>query len=274
VPVSFRGRPASLAVIEGRARGEVEFLPGAAPGARDLVEAGEAVALSESFVNRFGIRSPDGQLTAITLTTPKGETLFPVAGVYRDFTRDSGTILMVRGLFEQSWDDPRLHSLAIHPADGADTEQFTKDFRARFGALGRFAIYNNAALKSRILEIFEQTFAVTAALRAVAVVVAVVGVAFSLSILASERTREIGVLRALGAGAASAAAGLASGAALAMVLTWVVNKAFFGWTVSLAYPASQLALTPVWLVAVSILAALAPAWMAARTPPAAAVRFE
>jgi ABC-type lipoprotein release transport system permease subunit len=73
---------------------------------------------------------------------------------------------------------------------------------------------------------------------------------------------------------ANAAAGLASGAALAMVLTWVVNKAFFGWTVSLACPAAPLALTPVWLVAVSILAALVPAWIAARTPPAAAVRFE
>ncbi len=290
MPFSFRGRPAALAVLEGRARGELDFLPGPAPDAQALVDSGKAVALSESFVSRFGMPAPVDGTPSITLPTPAGDTAYPVAGICRDFTRDSGTVLIARSLFEQSWNDPRLHSLAVHPVPGADITQFTGDFRRQFGALGQFAIYDNAALKSRIFEIFEQTFAVTAALRAVAVLVAVVGVAFSLGILATERTREIGVLRALGAsrrqilgvfvgeaallGIASALAGLASGATLAMVLTWVVNKAFFGWTVSLAYPFSQLALTPVWLAAVAILAALVPAWKAARTPPAAAVRFE
>jgi putative ABC transport system permease protein len=38
--------------------------------------------------------------------------------------------------------------------------------------------------------------------------------------------------------------GLASGGLLAVVLTWVINKAFFGWTIDLSYPAIPLATMP------------------------------
>jgi putative ABC transport system permease protein len=75
-------------------------------------------------------------------------------------------------------------------------------------------------------------------------------------------------------GLTSALSGLASGGALAMVLTWIINKAFFGWTIELHYPPGQLLTTPLWIVAVAFLAALLPAWRAARIAPAGAVRFE
>jgi putative ABC transport system permease protein len=141
-----------------------------------------------------------------------------------------------------------------------------------------------------VLEIFDQTFAVTSVLRSIAVLVAVAGVLFSLSVLVIEREREIGVLRAVGAsrfqilaifliqaallGLTATLSGLASGGALAMVLTWVINKAFFGWTIELNYPLLTLAATPLWLIPAAILAALLPAWRASRIAPAQAVRFE
>ncbi len=67
-----------------------------------------------------------------------------------------------------------------------------------------------------------------------------------------EREREIGVLRAIGAsrrqvlgiflgeaaliGLTASIVGLLSGSLLAVILTWVVNKAFFGWTIAFSYP--------------------------------------
>ncbi len=83
--------------------------------------------------------------------------------------------------------------------------------------------------------------------------VAVAGVLFSFSVLVViEREREIGVLRALGAsklqvtafllaeaillGLTASLSGLVSGSALAVVLTGVINKAFFGWTIDLIFP--------------------------------------
>ncbi len=210
--------------------------------------------------------------------------------MYRDFARDRGTILMPRALFDRFWREARVNSLALKLRNPASAAAVGDAFRDRFGRQGQFALYDNAALRRRVFDIFDETFAVTSILRGIAIVVAVAGVLFSLSALVIEREREIGVLRAIGAsrpqvlsvflteaaliGFTSALSGLASGGALAMVLTWVLNKAFFGWTIDLQYPAVALITTPAWIVGVAFLAALWPAWRAAHVAPARAVRFE
>jgi putative ABC transport system permease protein len=68
--------------------------------------------------------------------------------------------------------------------------------------------------------------------------------------------------------------GVAAGACLAMVLTWVINLAFFGWTVRLSYPLDVLAWTPLWIAAAAGLAGLLPAARAAAVQPASALRSE
>jgi putative ABC transport system permease protein len=141
-----------------------------------------------------------------------------------------------------------------------------------------------------VLEIFDQTFAVTSVLRTIAVVVAVAGVLLSLSTLVLEREREIGVLRSQGAssgqirslvlteasmvGLLSSAVGIICGAAMAMILTWVINKAFFGWTIDLRYPWDVIAATPLWILPAALLAAWLPASRASHITPARAIRFE
>jgi putative ABC transport system permease protein len=287
IPIRFHDSATALTVIEGKGRGDLEFLPGSAPDAAAVLAAGQAVAVSESFSTRQGIQTGD----SIPLPTPAGEVPFPVCGVYRDFTRDSGTVLMTRELFRQHWPaDERIHSLAVRLEPDADPEGVAEAFRRHFGGAGPFSIYNNASLRARIFEIFDQTFAVTAILRAIAIVVAVAGVLFSFSVLVIEREREIGVLRALGAskfqvaalfltealllGLTASLSGLVSGSALSVILTGVINKAFFGWTIELTFPVSTLAATPLWLIPAVLVAALLPAWRAARIRPARAVRFE
>ena len=284
LPIRFRDELTSLAVINGKARGKVEFLAG--EGAEDGFQSGECVVVSESFANRFAVR-PQAK---ISLPTPAGDKEFNVCGIYRDFARDRGTILMLKTLFDRYWQETQVHSLALKLRDPKLSTAVGEAFRQRFGREGQFAIYDNAALRQRVFDIFDQTFAVTSVLRAIAIIVAVAGVLFSLSALVIEREREIGVLRSIGAsrqqvlgifvveaaliGFTSALSGLASGGALAMVLTWIINKAFFGWTIELHYPTLPLLTTPLWIVGVAFLAALLPAWRAARIAPATAVRFE
>ena len=150
--------------------------------------------------------------------------------------------------------------------------------------------YSNRSLKARILEIFNQTFAVTAVLKSISIAVAVGGVMLTLGILVMERARDLGVLRSLGAskgqivrmmlceamiiGMIASIVGLASGAVLALVLTWVVNKAFFGWSIDLAYPWWEMCLLPLWMTAAAVVAGYFPANGAAKTRPAAALRTE
>ena len=68
--------------------------------------------------------------------------------------------------------------------------------------------------------------------------------------------------------------GIAAGLALSLVLTFVVNKAFFGWTIQMSFPWAAIVSTPLWIVASALVAGWLPAIRAGRVPIAAAVRSE
>jgi putative ABC transport system permease protein len=285
MPVPWDEKTANLAIIEGSARGELDFVAGP-PDARALFHQPGMVAVSESFANRHGTKPGD----TLAFSSPKGLASFRVVGVIKDFTRDSGLVMIDRPNFRQFWSDERLHSLSISLRDPASSAAFAEDFRAAFGREGEFSIYTNSDLRRRVMEIFDQTFAVTSVLRAIAVVVAIAGVLLSLTTLVVEREREIGILRSQGASCAqvrglilseaamigllSAIVGLLCGASMAMVLTWVINKAFFGWTIELRYPLAVILSTPLWIIPAALLAAWFPARRASLIPPARALRFE
>lgn len=284
--VSFRNGPMEMAVLSGTRAESLRFIDSDSTSQFQDFLARDAVIVSEPFANKFGVRR-GGQ---IELRTPHGPAAFRVAGVFQDYARSNGSIMMQRENFERHWAPIATQSIALRLGATVDPEAIGDAFRERFGAQGQFSIFSNRALRAKIFDIFDQTFAVTLVLRAISVLVAVAGVALSLLILAAEREREIGVLRAIGASRAQVAGlflreagliglvasvvGIASGACLSMVLTWVVNKAFFGWTIQLSYPAGALLATPLWIIPVAVLAALWPAWQAASKRPATAVRFE
>jgi putative ABC transport system permease protein len=194
-----------------------------------------------------------------------------------------------RPVFDRWWRDAGVNSAAVYLKPGADVATATTRIRSRWSGQG-LIIYTNAALRGRILAVFDQTFAVTGVIKIIAILVAIVGIFLALTALVIEREREIGVLRAIGAsrgqvrglllseaallGAVASALGIASGMCLAMVLTWVVNKAFFGWTIQLQWPWPMMAATPLWIILAAMLAALGPAWQAGRVKIAATLREE
>ncbi|MEM0896514.1 MAG: FtsX-like permease family protein, partial [Verrucomicrobiota bacterium] len=64
------------------------------------------------------------------------------------------------------------------------------------------------------------------------------------------------------------------GIGLSFILTWVVNRAFFHWTIGLEIPWKEIAVAPIWITFVALLASLIPAWRASRLPLAPALRAE
>jgi putative ABC transport system permease protein len=135
-----------------------------------------------------------------------------------------------------------------------------------------------------VLQIFEETFAVTRLLQAMGLVIAGAGVTLSLLVLARERRPELALYRAIGAsrpqlgalflgrglaiGVGGLALGALGGAALAAVLVSVVNPAFFGWTLGLDVPWRRLGEQALAILAAASAASLYPAVRASRTPAA------
>ena len=275
-----------IGAVRGADRRNLQFLGGAnQPKMRAFFSGQDTVIVTESFAHRYHVAEGD----VLKIRTPSGIAPLRIAGIYYDYTSDRGLMMIDRPVFDRWWHDPGVNSAAIYLKPGADIPAATARIRARWSGQG-LIIYTNAALRTRILTVFDQTFAVTGIIKIIAVLVAIVGIFLALTALVIEREREIGVLRAIGAsaaqvrglllseaallGAVASALGIASGMCLAMVLTWVVNKAFFGWTIQLQWPWLTLATTPLWIIPAAMLAAVAPALRAGRTKIAATLREE
>lgn len=286
IQLPFRGETIWLEIVRGYLRDNLRFLEGDDRRRNGLLFESGYVLISEPFGRRFGLRAGN----AVTLPTPKGDRVFEIGGTYYDYTSDEGNVLMSRENFDAFWDDLRIHSIAVYLKQPDEMERVADAFRARFATEGEFSVLANRAIRERIFRIFDQTFAITSLLRVIAIIVAIAGIVLTLSMLVTERVRDIAVLRAIGAGRGqicrlilveaalvgglSALLGLITGAGLAVILTFVVNKAFFGWTIQLSWPWLILAATPFWLIPVALIAGWFPAWRASRLPLAPALRTE
>jgi putative ABC transport system permease protein len=284
------GRPFTLASGDFRVVARVGGLPllgGADPGpvALEARRHGE-VLVSEPFSRRFGVEAGG----RVALPTPDGPRSFRVAGVYRDYSNDRGTVVMDRSLYLSLFHDPRVTSVAVLAAPGVDPNALRR--RILSAASGRFAlsISTNRELRREALVIFDRTFAVTRALEAIAIGVAVLGIANALVASAVERRRSFGLLRAIGAsgeqirratlleallaGLVGIFAAIAAGAAFAWLLLGVINPQSFGWTVALRIPVGALARACVLVAGASFLAGILPGRIAASVDPAAALQEE
>jgi putative ABC transport system permease protein len=285
-----KGRPFTLASgdfgVVARAGG-VPLLDGRDPrGVALAARARGQVLISEPFARRFGA-APGSR---VSVGTPAGRRSFQVAAVYRDYSNDRGTVIMDRGLYLSLFPDTRITSFAVLARPGQDAGELRRRILA--AAEGRYAlsISTNRELRREVLVIFDRTFAVTRALEAIAIAVAVLGIANALVASAVERRRSFGLLRAIGAsgaqirratqlealltGLTGSFAALLAGAAFAWLLLGVINPQSFGWTVALRVPTAALCGATALVLATSVLAGIVPGRIAASVDPAAALQEE
>src|SRR6185369_2435569 len=198
------------------------------------------------------------------------------------YSSSQGYIILDRGTLLKYLPDQPATNAALYLAPGADRDGVLRDVQLRTADLGVSAAPNET-LRRGAIEIFDRTFAITWALEAVAIVVAMLGAANSLLALVLDRRRELGLLRYLGAssrqirgmilaeaaflGLLALLLGLMLGFALSLLLVFVVNKQSFGWTIQFHPPRELLAGALVLVWCVTVLAGLYPARVAARLNP-------
>jgi putative ABC transport system permease protein len=283
---TVNGEPTFLGVITGSKRNIPDFIGGENAKKYETFQQADSVTISEPLSRRLHLNQGDN----VTVTTPLGPRSFKVAGIFYDYSRDSGVLLMQRANFEAYWHDSRVNSLALYLRPGTDVGKMIETIRTGYPHAHDYSVFSNRALREAVVNVFNQTFAVTQILRLIAVLVAVIGIALNFTVLVKEREREIGTMRAVGVSRGQIRGliiwesvlvatmaillGVATGIALSVVLTEVINKAFFGWTIPLQIPWDQLWWTPVWLLPAAIVASLWPATQAARRNIIEVVRME
>ena len=279
LPVTYGGERATLGAGNMeivRRFGRLRFLPGEDRDAilRSLAGSDRAI-VSEPFANKHGIAAGD----RIVLALGPRSVPFTVAGVYYDYSSSQGYVIVDRSTLLKYLPGQPATNAAVYVAAGADAERVRRDLQLRTAGMG-IAISANGDLRRNSMQVFDRTFAITWALEAVAIVVAMLGAANSLLALVLDRRRELGLLRYLGAsrgqirgmvlaeagliGFFATVLGLALGFVLSLLLIFVVNKQSFGWTIQFHPPGALLAGAILLVWCVTVLAGLYPARVAAR----------
>jgi putative ABC transport system permease protein len=288
-PITYEGMPATLAGDESsrvRDSSSTRFLQGENAD-RILAELpkGNYAVVTEPFANKHHIRAGG----TIRLRLPGGIQAFKVLGIYYDYSTERGFIVLDRRTLLKYLPDPGVSNLAVYLKPGADANRVRREIDSVIG--GRAVlVFSNRTLRRGAIAIFDRTFRITYALEAVAMIVAVMGIAGAMLAMTIDRRREFALLRFLGAaqdqvrriilceagllGLFANGIGLALGTVLSLLLVFVINKQSFGWTIQFHWPVALLLgiLTVVYIA--TVLAGLYPARTAIRMNPIEVIHDE
>lgn len=241
------------------------------------LDAGEGVLINEQFA--YGARVTPGDTVSID-----GAALL-VLGIYSDYGNPRAQAIMGLEPFLARLPDAPRHRFALRvPPD------VVPEVMAELQAAGvrPDQMTDQAALKQVSLQVFERTFAVTAALNILTLSVAALAILTSLLTLTALRLPQIAPVWAIGLTRARlgalelARAGLLAlftvilalpvGLVLAWVLLAIVNVEAFGWRLPMhLFPADWVAIGALAVLA-ALLAAAWPARRIATRPPAELLR--
>jgi putative ABC transport system permease protein len=248
---------------------------------------GQGVLISEVFANRTGLQVGDRYAAQVE----RFAVDLPVLGIVRDYRTRGGVVFYDRGAFSIRYGDPSWSTARLF------FRQPPEDLEAAMASLRReiidrcgshLDIIAGAELRSAILRVFDETFAVTFVLLLIALSIAALGITTTLAVQVLERLTQFNTLIAVGAAigqiraivfwealmliAAGEIAGLVCGFMLSYLLIYVVNVQSFGWSFIYSVDWKALAASLPLIVATAMLAALPAIRLIFSQPPAMLLR--
>ncbi len=251
-----------------------------------MFEQNDVVLVSEPYAYRNNLAPGD----TVMLRTAAGEVSFDVIATYQSYDVSGTALLMSWATYDRHFDDPGIDSIGLYLADGADADDVIRQMETIRNGRQQILINSNVRIRELSLQIFDRTFVITNVLYWLAISVAFIGILGAMLALQLERARELATLRALGMtplqlggmitlqtsviGLLSGLAAIPLGLVMAYVLIEVINRRAFGWQIDMAISPHILLSAVVFAVVAALLAGLYPAWRAAQSQPALAMREE
>ncbi|CRM23731.1 ABC transporter permease [Pseudomonas sp. 44 R 15] len=283
VAVQLQGWPAEVfGVVDDPTYRQHWPLLEAASAPWDRLLQDDSVMLSEQLARRLNVRLGD----TIQFPTPQGPWAPTIVGIYADYGNPKGHLLVNAKHLLAHWPtlSPVRFNLRVAPQD---VPPLVRDVQREFD-LEDSRIIDQQQLKGWSSQVFERTFAATAALNSLTLGVA--GVALFISLLTQSQSRlgqlaplwALGVTRRqlmllnLGQTWLLAVLTLVLALPLGLLLAWcldaVINVQAFGWRLPLQVFPGQLAQLMGLAMLATLLASAWPLWQLYRSRPADLLR--
>ncbi len=265
-------------------------LDGPHPTPRDALIGEPSVMISENLAWKKKLKPGD----TIDLPSPTGTHTFKIQAVIVDYSTDQGWLMMDRRWAVEFWKDEAVEGMHVYVKPGEDVDAVASRVRAALaeatGGDGGLFVTTSKVFKEEIRHVIRQTFAISKASEAVALLVAVFGVVGTMLAGVLARTREIGVLRAIGAkrhqvvasvvaeaawlGFCAALVGALVAVPSSLVFVQVIGVQASGWHVPFRYPWLAAARMTVSVITLAAAAGFVPGLRAARLVVQDALAYE
>jgi putative ABC transport system permease protein len=225
----------------------------------------------------------------VELPTPKGPKEYPVEGIVEnDIVGGGAGIYLSREMLARDFNEQKGEFLAIKAEPGTNRGVLTRNIEEILRRYPQFTLYSNAEWKAQIEDDFNRQYVFFYAIMGVSVAVSAFGVVNTLSMSVFERTREIGILRAVGTtrlqvgrlvideGIVISLIGCLVGVAVGSLLGYlfVLGSGAGGFEINFFYPKVPALAALLSGLFIGVFAGLLPASSAARKSIVEAVQYE
>jgi putative ABC transport system permease protein len=196
--VTFRQTPVMMVAVDINNLAETAHLPPVNGDEKEMYRstaAGEGVMVSDNLAQLQNLRL--GEI--VEVAAPYGVLRLPIVGVVIDYSDQQGAIILDRTVFAEFWRDDTVNAFRVYAKPGTSPLEVRQRIVDYYAGHRRVFVLTNDELKTYILNVAKQWFSLTSIQIAVAVLVAILGIVNTLTVSITDRRRELGVLRAVGA---------------------------------------------------------------------------
>ncbi|MEK7689424.1 MAG: ABC transporter permease, partial [Bdellovibrionota bacterium] len=265
---------------------DMQDRPAAEAGAELYDSLEPTVFVSNNFVHTFGKTTGD----TFELSTPQGAVTFRIAGIVNDFAVAEGVLYISRERFKTLWRDNLVTLFAISVKPGVNPETVRQAIDGKWAQSRNIQALANDELRKQLGESIDSGFAFTWAIQIAALAIALMGLFNTLLISILERTRELGMMRAIGMtkkqlitmilgettilGALGSITAVSIGSGLAYLFVTNTFEEILGWIIKFDLPITAALNTTLFGTGVAIVACLYPCYRAVRVQIRDALEYE
>ncbi|MDH5673987.1 MAG: ABC transporter permease [Myxococcales bacterium] len=261
-------------------------LDGRDPIESDALSEAPRIVLGENAAHQLGLAAGD----TMELQTPSGKVAFEVRAVVVDYSSEIGAGFIDRRYYLESWKDPALDVINVYLKPGATSETVAQKIHQRLGGGDALFVTETTEIREQYLGLVEESFSYTRSLELIVLVIALLGVVGTMVAAVIDRTRQLGILRAVGAsrrqvvasmvvesaflGFCAALIGIAAGAVQCLMFLEILVAKQSGWHLSFIFPYEGAVRIGLLVVLTAAVAGFVPGLRAARLDVKEALAYE